>query len=93
MKVPEQFAVPTDDLDRMSVVLGSRLRWLRLRAGLSYADLERRTGINRPNLIRIESGRNNYGSVGAFPRVDTVIRLARALEVKPSEIINALDGL
>ncbi|MBW2507413.1 MAG: helix-turn-helix transcriptional regulator, partial [Deltaproteobacteria bacterium] len=38
--------------------LGARLRELRLAAGLTQAELARRTGIHRPNIARVEAGRH-----------------------------------
>ncbi len=60
--------------------LGSRLRFLRLEAGLTQAELARRTGIHRPNIARVEAGRH-------IPSVDTLYRLAEAIGVSPVRVL------
>ncbi|HLJ73291.1 MAG TPA: helix-turn-helix transcriptional regulator [Thermoanaerobaculia bacterium] len=58
----------------------NRIRYCRLRAGLTQEELARRAGISQPALARIESGR-------VAPRIDTAERILRAcgmtLEVLP----------
>lgn len=46
------------------------VRYSRLRAGLTQAELARRAGISQPALARIEAGR-------VKPRIDTMARLLR----------------
>lgn len=41
--------------------IGSRIRELREEAGLSQDELAEKTGLKRPNISRIESGRYNTG--------------------------------
>lgn len=73
--------------------LGVRVREIREARGWTQAALSRatktpedRTGINRPNVSRLEGGR--YGSL---PQTRTLLRLAWALEVQPTDIFGALD--
>lgn len=59
--------------------LGQRLRALRLEAGLTQAELARRTGIHRPNIARVEAGRHT-------PSLETVQRLAEAIGVSAAQV-------
>ena len=64
----------------MATRIGWRIRELRQRNGLTTYELAKRSGILRPNISRIESGRH-------VPNVDTLDRLARALGVPPAELL------
>jgi DNA-binding XRE family transcriptional regulator len=59
--------------------LGARLKSLRQAAGLTQAELARRTGIHRPNIARVEAGRH-------APSLETLTRLAAAIGVTPTAI-------
>ncbi len=61
--------------------LGERLRALRLAAGLTQAELARRTGIHRPNIARVEAGRHT-------PSLETLNRLASAIGVPPARVLS-----
>ncbi|MDB4976633.1 MAG: hypothetical protein JWN48_4974 [Myxococcaceae bacterium] len=71
-------ATALGDVD--GVRLGQRLRALRLAAGLTQAELARRTGIHRPNIARVEAGRHT-------PSLETLARLAAAIGVKTERVI------
>jgi DNA-binding XRE family transcriptional regulator len=60
--------------------LGARLRELRLAAGLTQAELARRTGIHRPNIARVEAGRHT-------PSLETLSRLAVAIGVPTTRVL------
>jgi DNA-binding XRE family transcriptional regulator len=60
--------------------LGRRLRALRMAAGLTQAELARRTGIHRPNIARVEAGRHT-------PSLDTLARLASAIGVPTTSVL------
>jgi DNA-binding XRE family transcriptional regulator len=60
--------------------LGARIRSLRLAAGLTQAELARRTGIHRPNIARVEAGRHT-------PSLETLARLASAIGVSTTRVI------
>jgi len=60
--------------------LGARLRTLRKQAGLTQAELARRTGIHRPNIARVEAGRHT-------PSLETLSRLANAIGVPTSQVL------
>jgi DNA-binding XRE family transcriptional regulator len=62
------------------VRLGQRLRALRLAAGLTQAELARRTGIHRPNIARVEAGRHT-------PSLETLARLAAAIGVSTTRVL------
>lgn len=69
-------AIPLD-----GVRLGARLRELRTAAGLTQAELARRTGIHRPNIARVEAGRHT-------PSLETLARLAEAIGVSTTRIFS-----
>lgn len=60
--------------------LGGRIRTLRLGAGLTQAELARRTGIHRPNIARVEAGRHT-------PSLETIARLAAAIGVSATRVL------
>ena len=59
---------------------------MRLQKGISQADLVGRMegNIDPTNISRIEAGRTN-------PTVITLYRIAEALEIKISDLVNVLD--
>ena len=61
--------------------LGKRIRELRLAAGLTQAELARRTGIHRPNIARVEAGRHT-------PSLATLSRLASAIGVRTTAVLD-----
>lgn len=61
--------------------LGQRLRELRLAAGLTQAELARRTGIHRPNIARVEAGRHT-------PSLETLARIATAIGVPTTRVLS-----
>jgi len=58
----------------------ARLRDLRVRAGLTQAELADRARVSRSTVIRLEAGDPNV-------RPTTLRRLARALRRRPEELI------
>lgn len=77
-------AAPADGLGLAEVdgaTLGKRLRELRLAAGLTQAELARRTGIHRPNIARVEAGRHT-------PSLETLARLAQAIGVSTTRVLS-----
>jgi DNA-binding XRE family transcriptional regulator len=73
-------ALPATLGDVDGVRLGQRLRQLRLSAGLTQAELARRTGIHRPNIARVEAGRHT-------PSLETLARLAAAIGVPTTRVL------
>ncbi|MBI3950815.1 MAG: helix-turn-helix transcriptional regulator [Acidobacteria bacterium] len=60
--------------------VGSRIRQARLQAGLTQTELAERTGIKRPNIARIESGKH-------CPSLDTLEKIAEALNVTVARLV------
>lgn len=66
--------------------VGQRLRTLREARGLSQGDVERRSGLLRSYISRVEGG---YTA----PSLATLEKFARALEVEPYQLLyDGLDG-
>jgi DNA-binding XRE family transcriptional regulator len=79
-----QIAAATQELALSSIdgtKLGARVRELRLAAGLTQAELARRTGIHRPNIARVEAGRHT-------PSLETLARLAAAIGVPTASVLD-----
>lgn len=79
-----QLAAATQELALSSIdgtKLGARIRELRLAAGLTQAELARRTGIHRPNIARVEAGRHT-------PSLETLARLAAAIGVPTASVLD-----
>jgi transcriptional regulator with XRE-family HTH domain len=60
--------------------LAARLKALRARRGLSQEQLAEAAGISRPHVARLETARQD-------PTLSTIGKLARALKVKPAELL------
>jgi transcriptional regulator with XRE-family HTH domain len=63
---------------------GTRLRTLRHQAGLTQEQLATAAGLDRTFPGRLERGVTT-------PNLNTIIRLATALNVRPGELIDRLD--
>lgn len=63
----------------------TQLRGLR---GLTQEALAERTGLSRNQIQNIERNRNNQQGFGN-PRLETIVRLAVALEVDPTYLISS----
>jgi len=61
--------------------LGSNLRDARKRLGLTQEEVAERSGVHPTEVSRIEAGKRD-------PRTSTLLRLARALEVRPGELLD-----
>jgi transcriptional regulator with XRE-family HTH domain len=62
---------------------GRHLFMARRRTGLSIEKLEKKAGLGRNTVWLLEHGKRS-------PRLDTICLLARALGVRPSELIEGL---
>ncbi len=60
--------------------LGRNLRRARLRLELTQEQVAERSGVHATEVSRIEAGKRD-------PRVSTVARLAKAVEVKPGDLL------
>lgn len=62
-------------------VLGGNLRAARERLGLTQEEVAHRSGVHATEVSRIESGKRD-------PQVSTLERLAKAVEVKPGQLLD-----
>ncbi|HEY6730844.1 MAG TPA: helix-turn-helix transcriptional regulator [Solirubrobacterales bacterium] len=60
--------------------LGANLRDARTKLGMSQEQVAERSGVHATEVSRIEAGKRD-------PRVSTVERLARAVEVRPGQLL------
>ncbi len=67
------------------MIIGDRLRALREEKNLSQGDIEKRTGLVRPYISRIE---NNH----TVPAIETLEKMARALEIPMYQLFYDGDG-
>ncbi len=65
-------------------LFGDRVRELRQKRGLTQVDLSERLGLPQSRISEIESG-------ARAPNLVTILRLAVALECKPSALISIFD--
>ena len=65
--------------------IGKSLRVIRIEKGLSQGDIEKRTGILRSYLSRVENGHTT-------PSLDTLSRIAGALQVSLSDLVDPPEG-
>jgi transcriptional regulator with XRE-family HTH domain len=75
------------DLSRRPVVagrLGANLRRLRTAAGLSREELAKTSDVGHGHLSKIENG-------GLLCRVDTLVKLAAALDVTPNDLLAGVE--
>ncbi len=79
-------SVRQDAVQTSGEVMGERLRELRQKRGLTQIDLAERMGMPQGRISEIERGLH-------VPNLDTILRLAAALECKPSAVISVFDTL
>ena len=65
--------------------VGSVIRTFRQKRGLSQGDLEKRTGLMRCYISRVENGHT-------VPSIETLTRIARALDTQLAELFVAGDA-
>lgn len=70
----------TDDSSRLSAEIGARVREFRVNAGLSGVKLAAAAGVSQPFLSQLESGQSSVA-------IATLYRIAKALEVQPSDLL------
>ena len=63
---------------------GDRLRRIRKRAGLSQDGLGDRAGLHRSEVEKLENAKRE-------PRLTTLLKLANALQVAPTDLLDGLD--
>jgi transcriptional regulator with XRE-family HTH domain len=69
-----------------SIAFGLRLRELRAEHGLSQDDLAHRTDVHSTAIGRLERGSRE-------PRLTTILRIARGLDVPPGALLDELRGV
>ncbi len=67
------------------MTFGDRLRAVGGRRGLSQEALALHVGLDRTSIGKLERGE-------VTPRLKTILRLARGLDVKPGELVEGLEG-
>jgi transcriptional regulator with XRE-family HTH domain len=67
------------------VAFGRRVRKLRSQRGMSQDDLARRTSVHPTAVGRLERGARE-------PRLTTILRIARGLDVQPGALLDELGG-
>jgi transcriptional regulator with XRE-family HTH domain len=67
-----------------SIAFGRRLRELRVQHGLSQDDLAHKTDVHSTAIGRLERGSRE-------PRLTTILRIARGLDVRPGELVDELS--
>jgi len=73
-----------EDPAAASVAFGRRLRELRVEHDLSQDDLAHNTDVHPTAIGRFERGARE-------PRLTTILRLARGLDVRPGELLDELQ--
>ncbi len=66
--------------------VGSVIRTFRQRRGLSQGDLEKRTGLMRCYISRVENGHT-------VPSIETLSRIARALDAPLADLFVSADSI
>ena len=66
------------------MIIGERLRTVRLARNLSQRDIEKRTGLSRCYISRVENGHT-------VPLIETLEKMARALEVPLYQLLYEVD--
>lgn len=69
----------------MKKSIGRTIKLIRIEKGLSQGDIEKRTGLLRSYLSRVENGHT-------VPSVDTLMKIAAALEVKLGNLLEEPEG-
>jgi transcriptional regulator with XRE-family HTH domain len=76
--IPVDLASGTVDAVSISMNIGTTIRGYRLQKGMSQGDIEKRTGLLRCHLSRVENGHT-------VPSLETLQKIARALDLQLSE--------
>ena len=76
----------TDKFDSIENLFGQILRELRTEKGISQEDLGFKSGYHRTYISLLERGQKN-------PSLQTIFRLAKALEISPSEVIRRIENI
>lgn len=74
-----------EDAQEIDRALGAEVRGLRNKRGMTLDDLAKAAGIGKRTLIRIEQGERPMN-------MQQLYKVCKALRVKPSTIINAMES-
>jgi transcriptional regulator with XRE-family HTH domain len=74
-------SVTLSDVDYRSMNIGETIRNYRLQKGMSQGDIEKRTGLLRCYLSRVENGHT-------IPSLDTLAKIATAMELPLSQFFS-----
>jgi transcriptional regulator with XRE-family HTH domain len=72
-----------EDSEAASAAFGRRLRALRAEHNVSQDELARLTDVHSTAIGRLERGKRE-------PRLTTILKLARGLDIKPGELLDDL---
>lgn len=64
--------------------IGTRLRTARIKAGMTQQELAEATGVGRARICNLE---RDYGGERTTVRIDTLMKLCRALKVSPRRLL------
>jgi transcriptional regulator with XRE-family HTH domain len=76
----------THEIQPEGAIFGRRLRELRLKRRMTQEDLARAAGTAGPYVSDMERGLK-------VPSLTTILRLARALQCKPTELVRVFDDV
>src|ERR1700751_1311581 len=76
--IPSDMTNGSVDAGSISINIGTTIRGYRLQKGMSQGDIEKRTGLLRCYLSRVENGHT-------VPSLETLQKIARALDLQLSE--------
>ncbi|WP_026919464.1 helix-turn-helix domain-containing protein [Gordonia shandongensis] len=79
------------DWDTYAFAFGHRLQTVRKARGLSQEELAHRCGLHRNAVSNLERATGNSAPHVADPRLSTVYRLAKALDVPPTYLLPAAE--
>jgi transcriptional regulator with XRE-family HTH domain len=74
-----------EDPEAASKAFGARMKEVRAEKGMSQDGLSRATDVHSTAIGRMERGARE-------PRLTTILKLARGLDVKPGELLDGLDA-
>ena len=75
---------PEKDDEKLKIYFGEALRRLREERGLSQEELGYESGYHRTYISQLERGQKS-------PSIQTIFQLARALNLKPRELVKAVE--
>lgn len=71
-------------MEKEAVLLGRRIRELRMKRGMTQEKLAESAGLDLSQLSRMENGHGN-------PKFDTLQRIAKALQIQSYELLTSVS--